>query len=80
MGLKFDYREKVVIEDEEEGVKKVSISRITCCVCKKPICKASSHLTNKKQFFLKIFLMAIFGSIFEKWSKSRFRDDEFKSF
>ena len=42
MGLKFDYREKVVIEDEEEGVKKVSlpISRITRCMCKKPICEA----------------------------------------
>ena len=70
------------MRDEEEGVKKVSlpISRITCCVCKKPICEASSHLSNKKQFFLKIFLMAIFGSISEKWSKSRFRDGEFKSF
>ena len=57
MGLKFDYREKVVIEDEEEGVKKVSlpISRITCCVCKKPICEASSHLTKKKQFFSENF-------------------------
>ena len=57
MGLKFDYREKVVIEDEEEGVKKVSlpISRITCCLCKKPICEASSHLTNKKQIFSENF-------------------------
>ena len=68
--------------DEEECVKKVSlpISRITWCVSKNRYVKLEITSPTKNNFFLKIFLMAIFGSIFEKWSKSRFRDGEFKSF